>query len=115
MKCLILLKCLKHLKCLKRLICLLLLKCLILLKCLYRLKCLKFRLSIRNKVTSYSIQKPNGRCSIPAVVFRVDRDHKFCANPQEYWVRILKERVDEIYQNQNVLRLKIKIKIRLLD
>uniref|UniRef100_A0A673KWV7 Chemokine interleukin-8-like domain-containing protein n=1 Tax=Sinocyclocheilus rhinocerous TaxID=307959 RepID=A0A673KWV7_9TELE len=54
----------------------------------------RVRFSTRNRVTSYSIQKPNGRCNIPAVV--VDRDHKFCANPQEYWVRILMERVDEM-------------------
>uniref|UniRef100_A0A671L7M3 Chemokine interleukin-8-like domain-containing protein n=1 Tax=Sinocyclocheilus anshuiensis TaxID=1608454 RepID=A0A671L7M3_9TELE len=81
-------------KCLERLKCLILLKCLEPVKCLECLKCIKLRFSTRNRVTSYSIQKPDGHCNIPAVVFRVDRDHKFCANPQKYWVRILIERVD---------------------
>uniref|UniRef100_A0A672KPZ3 Chemokine interleukin-8-like domain-containing protein n=1 Tax=Sinocyclocheilus grahami TaxID=75366 RepID=A0A672KPZ3_SINGR len=91
----------------KRLKYLLLLKCLlILLKCLERLK---FRLSIRNRVTSYSIQKPDGHCNIPAVL--VDRDRKFCANPQKYWVRILIERVDAMLQGQPTHKKKKKIYI----
>ncbi|RXN33284.1 C-C motif chemokine 25-like protein [Labeo rohita] len=58
----------------------------------------RVRLSIRNKVTSYKIQQPNGRCNISAVIFRMDRDHTFCADPQEYWVRVLIDRVDKMFQ-----------------
>ncbi|XP_038143594.1 C-C motif chemokine 25 [Cyprinodon tularosa] len=68
--------------------------------------CLKYVKSLQKNVqkhaVKYRIQKADGGCNIPAVILIMKRGRKFCADPNEKWVKNLMEKIDE--KNNNTFK-----------
>ncbi|KAF5900427.1 uncharacterized protein DAT39_009872, partial [Clarias magur] len=61
--------------------------------------CLKYARKVewaaKKRVVSYRIQRQDGGCNLPAIVFKLKRGKQFCARPGENWVEELKKEIDE--------------------
>ncbi|XP_036410748.1 C-C motif chemokine 20-like [Megalops cyprinoides] len=49
----------------------------------------------RQMVISYREQVTDGSCNIPAIVFTLKRGRKFCADPNQKWVKHLMEKIEK--------------------
>ncbi|KAB5559304.1 hypothetical protein PHYPO_G00027520 [Pangasianodon hypophthalmus] len=60
--------------------------------------CLKYskepKMQIKKKITGYKLQKTDGGCNMPAVVFTVARKkiEKLCSDPKQLWVQNLQKK-----------------------
>ncbi|KAM9439730.1 C-C motif chemokine 25 [Clarias gariepinus] len=61
--------------------------------------CLKYAKKVewaaKKRVVSYRIQRQDGGCNLPAIVFKLKRGKQFCARPGEKWVLDLMKEIDE--------------------
>ncbi|XP_013862897.1 C-C motif chemokine 21c [Austrofundulus limnaeus] len=60
--------------------------------------CLKYLRNVEKhfykNAVGYRVQKPDGGCNIPAIIFIMKKGRKYCANPNEEWVQGLMRKVD---------------------
>ncbi|KAI7795453.1 C-C motif chemokine 25b [Triplophysa rosa] len=60
--------------------------------------CLKYvvgiRKSLRKNISGYIVQKADGGCNIPAIVFQLKKSKTLCADPRKGWVKELIMKID---------------------
>ncbi|KAM9719986.1 C-C motif chemokine 25 [Menidia menidia] len=61
--------------------------------------CLKYvkkgNKNIQRHAVKYRLQRPDGGCNIPAVIFIMRRGRMYCANPNDGWAKQLMQKIDE--------------------
>ncbi|XP_069014159.1 C-C motif chemokine 20 [Embiotoca jacksoni] len=72
--------------------------CLALAQVSYDDCCLKYVRELNHKTqrhaVKYRLQKADGGCNIPAVIFTMKRGRRFCTDPREQWVEELMMKID---------------------
>ncbi|XP_023136433.1 C-C motif chemokine 20 [Amphiprion ocellaris] len=51
--------------------------------------------STQKHAVRYRVQKIDGGCNIPAIIFTMRRGRMFCTDPREKWVQDLMKRIDK--------------------
>lgn len=51
--------------------------------------------NLKRNIVGYTMQKTDGDCNLPAVVFNMRRGKNICANPDQQWVQHLMAQVQK--------------------